>query len=73
MLPLSSPVKGLNGEYIHEIPVPKNTPVIVSLIAANRSQEIWGFDADEWKPERWLSPLPESVVNAHLPGIYSHL
>ncbi|KAF5327121.1 hypothetical protein D9619_004725 [Psilocybe cf. subviscida] len=73
MLPLSSPVKGLNGEYIHEIPVPKNTPVIVSLIAANRSQEIWGSDADEWKPERWLSPLPESVVNAHLPGIYSHL
>ncbi|KAI0073418.1 hypothetical protein K474DRAFT_1710699 [Panus rudis PR-1116 ss-1] len=30
-------------------------------------------DAKEWKPERWLSPLPQSVVDEHIPGIYSNL
>ena len=30
-------------------------------------------DALEWKPERWLSPLPQAVIDAHLPGVYSHL
>ena len=30
-------------------------------------------DALEWKPERWLSPLPESIMDSKIPGIYSHL
>lgn len=73
VLPVSTPVKGLNGEYISEIPVPKGSLVIISLLLANRNPDIWGPDADEWKPERWLSALPTSVTEARLPGIYSHL
>ncbi|KAF9229902.1 hypothetical protein BU15DRAFT_57751, partial [Melanogaster broomeanus] len=34
---------------------------------------VWGEDALEWKPDRWLKPLPLSVTEAHVPGIYSHL
>jgi hypothetical protein len=34
-------------------------------------REIWGEDAEEFKPERWLSALPQSVSEAKLPGIYS--
>ncbi|KAI0312384.1 cytochrome P450, partial [Amylostereum chailletii] len=34
---------------------------------------IWGPDADQWKPERWLSPLPENVAAAHIPGIYANM
>jgi len=34
---------------------------------------MWGPDVYEWKPERWLNPLPESVTNARIPGVYSHL
>lgn len=73
ILPLSTPVKGLNGEYISEITVPKGSLVIISLFLANRNPDIWGPDANEWKPERWLSPIPTSVTEARLPGIYSHL
>ncbi|KAF5316337.1 hypothetical protein D9619_006495 [Psilocybe cf. subviscida] len=73
VLPLSSPIKGLDGKEVHEIHVPKGTQVTVAILAANRNVEIWGPDAEEWKPERWLEPLPESVTNARLPGIYSHL
>lgn len=39
----------------------------------NRSAKLWGPDALEWKPERWMGELPESVLSARLPGIYSNL
>ncbi|KAF9002258.1 cytochrome P450 [Cyathus striatus] len=73
MLPLSSPLKGVNGKDIPEVYVPKGTNVYVSILAANRNREIWGEDVMEWNPERWLNPLPESVKEAHIPGIYSNL
>lgn len=73
MLPLSKPVRGVNGQEITEIPVPKNTEVLVSLISSNTNPEIWGPNANEWKPERWLSNLPDSVQTAHIPGVYAHL
>lgn len=58
---------------MNEIPVPKGTTMILSVRACNRSEAIWGEDALEWKPERWLLPLPESVTRARVPGIYSNL
>lgn len=73
MLPLSTPVKGVDGTEIREIFVPKGTVVVVSLLASNRNPIVWGPDSKDWKPERWLAPLPESVAEAHLPGIYSNL
>jgi hypothetical protein len=29
---------------------------------------IWGLNVDQWIPERWLKPLPETVDDAYLPG-----
>ena len=73
VLPLSNPVRGLDGRQIHEILVPKDTPVFVSIMASNTNPDLWGPDAAEWKPERWLSPLPASVTEAKIPGVYSNL
>ena len=36
-------------------------------------EETRGEDADEWKPERWLKPLPAVLEEARLPGVYSNL
>ncbi|KAJ7727343.1 cytochrome P450 [Mycena olivaceomarginata] len=72
-LTTSTPITTLDGSTATEIPVPARTEVIVSILASNRNPAIWGSDVLEWKPERWLSPLPKSVTEAHLPGIYSHL
>ncbi len=58
---------------ITEIPLKKNTTVFISILGANLSAEVWGEDAEEWKPERWLGQLPESVAEAHLPGVYSSM
>ncbi|KAI0941738.1 hypothetical protein AcW1_003543 [Taiwanofungus camphoratus] len=73
VMPLSNPIKGVDGRMMHEIFVPNNTDVVVGILASNRNPAIWGDEALEWKPERWLSPLPESVTAAHIPGVYSHL
>lgn len=73
VLPFSRPIKGNDGTYMREVLVPKNTNVIVSILNSNRDPETWGDDALQWKPERWLSPLPQRVVDAEIPGVYSHL
>ena len=58
---------------ITEIPIPKDTSIIIGVRACNRNKALWGEDALEFKPERWLSPLPDTVTNAHIPGVYSNL
>ncbi|KAI0370369.1 cytochrome P450 [Pilatotrama ljubarskyi] len=73
VLPLSEPIKGLDGSMIHEILVPKNTTIVAGLMNCNRNKALWGEDAYEWKPERWLAPLPATVTDAKIPGVYSNL
>ncbi|KAA1472320.1 cytochrome P450 [Dentipellis sp. KUC8613] len=72
VLPLASPILGRDGTDISELCIAKNTDIIISIIAVNRDPNIWGLDASEWKPERWLSPLPASLSNAGIPGVYSN-
>ncbi|KAI0641776.1 cytochrome P450 [Trametes meyenii] len=73
VLPLSEPIRGKDGSTVHEIFVPKDTQIIVGLMNANRNKAVWGEDAMEWNPERWLSPLPESLTDAKIPGVYSNI
>lgn len=64
---------GEDGSMLTRIAVPKGTNVLVGLRACNRNKALWGADAEEWKPERWLAPLPKAVEDAEIPGVYSHL
>ena len=73
VLALSEPVRGIDGRQISQIVVPKDTAIGIGMLSANRSKMIWGEDALQWKPERWLAPLPESVTSSKIPGVYSNL
>ncbi|KAG2007200.1 cytochrome p450 [Coprinopsis cinerea AmutBmut pab1-1] len=73
ILPVSKPIIGTDGQEMNEILVPKGTKIFISTLASNRNTDLWGPDAHEWKPERWLSPLPEKLLKAKIPGVYSHL
>ncbi|RDB25864.1 Docosahexaenoic acid omega-hydroxylase CYP4F3 [Hypsizygus marmoreus] len=73
VMPLSVPIKGKDGSDIHTITVPKDTRIVISILNANRDSALWGPDALEWKPERWMSPLPQALLDARMPGVYSHL
>ena len=58
---------------ITELAVPKGTVAIQNLWACNTNKALWGEDAYEWKPERWLAPLPPALEEARIPGVYSNL
>ncbi|KAF5360568.1 hypothetical protein D9756_005062 [Leucocoprinus leucothites] len=73
VLPLSKPIQDSAGKEVTEILVQKGTNIVISVLGANCNPDLWGADSYEWKPERWLSPLPKAVEEAHMPGIYSHL
>lgn len=72
-MPLSKPIRGVDGNLMNEILVPRGTLVITGNWSSNTNKELWGEDADEWKPERWLTPLPDALKEARIPGIYSNL
>lgn len=73
MLPLSEPITLTNGEVVSEIPIPAGTDLIIGILGSNLNKDWWGSDAEEWKPERWLSPPSPALTNAHIPGVYSNL
>ncbi|KAG2347625.1 cytochrome P450 [Suillus weaverae] len=54
-LPLQFPVRSSSGADLSAITLPENTVILISILAANRNRTIWGDDANEWKPERWIS------------------
>ena len=72
-MPVAKPVIGVDGTVMKKIPVPAGTPVFLGILASNLNKDIWGEDALEWKPERWLTPLPAKVHEARIPSIYSNL
>lgn len=56
-----------------EVHVPEGTTIVIGIRASNLSQAIWGQDAKEWKPERWLGKMSEEAIEAHVPGVYSNV
>ncbi|KAG1729371.1 cytochrome P450 [Suillus lakei] len=55
VIPLSEPVRTESGEMTDRISVAKGTLITISVGAINRSSAIWGPDAKEFKPDRWLT------------------
>lgn len=71
VLPLSQPIHCTDGRIVTELPIAKGTEIFMGVLGANTNKELWGEDALEWKPERWLRPLPDAVMEAPIPGVYS--
>jgi len=70
VLPLSKPIVGVSGKVYKELPIPAGTRVMISTVAYNVNKDVWGPDAYEFRPERWLNvrEKPESPV-----GVYGNL
>lgn len=54
VLPLFRPIVGNDGRTMTELYVPKGTTIEVAIMKANRDPAVWGPDALEWKPERYV-------------------
>lgn len=54
VVPLLRPLEGTNGELISHLTLKKDNLVLIQIRAANYSKDVFGDDADEFRPERWL-------------------
>jgi len=70
VLPLTKPIVGVSGKVYTNLPVPAGTHTFISTIGYNLNKDVWGPDAHEFRPERWLDmeKKPESPV-----GVYGNL
>ncbi|KAG1742292.1 cytochrome P450 [Suillus paluster] len=55
VIPLGEPVRTASGKMTDSISVAKGSLIRISVRAINRSFSIWGPDAKEFKPDRWLT------------------
>lgn len=67
VIPLSQPIRMKDGSLVSNFPVRAGQPLIISIVTYNRRKDIWGDDALEFKPDRWLR-LPDAVRNNGIPG-----
>ncbi|KAJ3994670.1 cytochrome P450 [Lentinula boryana] len=69
VIPLEFPVTTVSGDEVFQIPVSKGQRVMLCLGMYNRLVQVWGDDADQWNPERFIKP---SKKNTTL-GVYANL
>ncbi|KAJ6568245.1 cytochrome P450 [Mycena vulgaris] len=62
VLPVSTPIIGVDGTAMTTIAVPKGTPIHIAISAANHNKHIWGEDALEFRPDRWTNGRVDSVT-----------
>ncbi|KAJ7759788.1 cytochrome P450 [Mycena maculata] len=70
VLPLSKPYIDKEGKSHDSLPIHKGQMIHIPILAVNTDKEIWGEDADEFKPERW-EKIPDSVST--IPGVWANL
>ncbi|KAG8718204.1 cytochrome P450-dit2 [Ceratobasidium sp. 395] len=70
VLPLKYPVNTSKGPKT-SIFVPKGASVSVGIDTINHDKDIWGPDADEFVPDRWLDGRASNADGS--PGTYSHM
>ncbi|KAH9940395.1 cytochrome P450 [Epithele typhae] len=71
VLPLATPIVDRVGRTLTELPIAAGTRIFVPIGAIQTSRAVWGEDALEFKPDRWLQDTPEAA--ARFPGIWSNL
>jgi cytochrome P450 len=55
VIPLGHPLTLPHGTVTDKIFVAAGTTVVVPIAAVNQMRPLWGDDAYEYKPERWLN------------------
>ncbi|PBK70225.1 PAH-inducible cytochrome P450 monooxygenase PC-PAH 1 [Armillaria solidipes] len=69
-LPLSEPIITKDGKVLKYIPIPKGQTLLCSIYTYNRLPSIWGSDADQWNPNRFINDRAKPQAPL---GMYANL
>ncbi|KAH9930922.1 cytochrome P450 [Fomitopsis serialis] len=72
VIPLERPYVDRKGNVCDSVRIPKNTRISIPILAMNKSKDLWGPDAQEFKPERWLSGTIPEAAHA-IPGVWGNM
>ncbi|KAJ7065714.1 cytochrome P450 [Mycena amicta] len=70
VLPLGKVYVDAQGREYDSLPLRKGQLIHIPIRAVNTDKEIWGADAEEFRPERW-EDIPAAVSS--IPGVYANL
>ncbi|CAK5283510.1 unnamed protein product [Mycena citricolor] len=73
ILPLSEPLTDTRGQKMNQIRVPQGTDVYIAIAGANHNPAVWGHDALEFNPERWLVPGSEPSSKWPSSGVFGDM
>ncbi|KAF7318169.1 Cytochrome P450 [Mycena chlorophos] len=67
VIPLGTPIVDASGQTITSLTIAKGTALVAPIRAINRSEALWGPQAKEFIPERWLSDIdvPAKDLQGH--------
>lgn len=65
VLPLSEPIRGRDGRLLDSIFIPRGQTVSIDIMRVNRNTQLFGQDAKEFRPERWLDNDGELKKQSH--------
>ncbi|KZO98276.1 cytochrome P450 [Calocera viscosa TUFC12733] len=68
-IPLSHPFVDVRGVSHNSVRVQAGDYVGIEIMVMNKSKELWGEDADKFRPERWGEELGAA---SDIPGIFAH-
>ncbi|KAK0227670.1 cytochrome P450 [Armillaria fumosa] len=70
VLPLAEPIITSDGQPCSEIPISKGQIIFASVYTYNRLPSVWGDDAAEWNPRRFLE---DRGIKRDFLGAYANL
>ncbi|KAJ7651145.1 cytochrome P450 [Roridomyces roridus] len=70
VLPLSKPILTKSGKTITELPIAKNTVMIISNSGYNRNSDVFGQDVHVFNPDRFLDDTVDLTTRL---GVYGNL
>ncbi|KIY48899.1 cytochrome P450 [Fistulina hepatica ATCC 64428] len=69
VIPLSRPIVDKRGVQRHEIRIKRGLNIQIPIQIMNKDPDMWGDDAKEFRPDRWLVP-PEGAKT--MPGVWGN-
>ncbi|EKM52320.1 uncharacterized protein PHACADRAFT_260638 [Phanerochaete carnosa HHB-10118-sp] len=68
VIPLAYPIMTKKGEMVSEIPVAAGQVIMPNIAVYNRLPQLWGDDAHEWNPMRFIDGHPNTQVRLGMFG-----